>query len=279
MGLGFELIHEYPCKKAVLLFHGMTGSPFELKKFGQYLYMNGYDVFADSLPGHGDRVEEIHTVKYGDWLNFSYARFENLKSQYKEVFVAGLCLGAVLALAVSVKYGNEVSGVLSLSTTLYLDGWRLPWYSFLMPLGLSTLIRFYYNYPECEPYGIKNLKTRNIIKRLLEKGDVGMNYFPMSAIYELLKLSRSVRKTLNRVHIPLLLIHSKEDDLTGVKSAKLVYDKAQSEDKEMVLLNNSYHMVLYDNEKDLVFNKCLEFLNQHCTSKDINSRKAEVVCC
>lgn len=278
MSLDFELVHENSSKKAVLLFHGMTGSPFELKKFGQYLYGNGYDVYADCLPGHGDKVDEIYTVKYQDWLNFAYKRFEYLKSKYDEVFVSGLCLGAVLALAVAAKFQHEVSGVIALSTTLFLDGWRLPWYSFLMPLGLSTLIRFYYNYPECEPHGIKNIKTRKIVKKLLEKSDVGMNYFPMSAIYELLKLSRAVRKTLHRVTIPLLLIHSKEDDLTSPKGAKLVYNKATTDDKELIILEDSYHMVLYDNEKEFVFAKCLEFMNKHQKAVNLVS-ESEAVCC
>lgn len=275
MTLNFVLTHEIPCKKAVLLFHGMTGSPFELKKFGQFLYANGYDVYADCLPGHGDKVEEIYTVTYQDWLNFSFQRFQDLKSRYDEVFVSGLCLGAVLALAVASKFKNEVSGIISLSTTLFLDGWRLPWYSFLMPLGLSTLVRFYYNYPECEPHGIKNLKTRKIVKKLLEKSDVGMNYFPMSAIYELLKLSRAVRKNLREINVPILIIHSKEDDLTSVKSAYLVYNNISSNDKEIIILEDSYHMVLYDNEKEFVFNKCLEFLNLHSKLPS----EAEAVCC
>lgn len=275
MTLNFELIHESSCKKAVLLFHGMTGSPFELKKFGQFLYANGYDVYADCLPGHGDKVEEIYTVKYQNWLDFAYSRFRDLKSEYEEVFVSGLCLGAVLALAVGAKYKDEVSGVISLSTTLFLDGWRLPWYSFLMPLALSTMVRFYYNYPECEPHGIKNLKTRKIVKKLLEKSDVGMNYFPMSAIYELLKLSGAVRKNLKEIDIPILLVHSREDDLTSTKGAYLVFNGISSKDKELIILEDSYHMVLYDNEKEFVLNRCLEFLNAH--SQIVQEK--EVVCC
>ena len=274
MSFNFEFVHsdETP-KGAVLLFHGLTGSPFELKKYGQFLYNNGYDVFAECLPGHGDKFDEIYTVKYNDWLDFAYTRFENLKSGYEKVFVSGLCLGAVLALAVAIKYYDKVDGIISLSTTLFLDGWRLPWYKFLIPIGLSTILRFYYCYPECEPHGIKNQKTRNIVKKLLAKGDVGMNDFPMTGIYELLKLSDVVIKNLDKITTPILLIHSKEDDLTSIRSAEIVYKKISSKDKEKIILNDSYHMVLYDNEKEFVFNKALSFLNSH-----VNSFEKELVC-
>ena len=276
MSFDIELIHEdIKSKGAVLLFHGLTGSPFELRKYAQFLHNNGYDVFAQCLPGHGERFEEIYTVKYQDWLDFAYNKFSELRAKYDKVFVSGLCLGAVLALAVGIKFRDEIDGVISLSTTLFLDGWRLPWYKFLIPVGLSTILRFYYCYPECEPHGIKNQKTRNVVKKLLAKGDVGMNDFPMTGIYELLKLSKFVIKNLKDFHSPILLIHSKEDDLTSVKSAEIVYNKISSEEKEKIILYDSYHMVLYDNEKEFVFNKALEFLNSHV---QIQKEEKECVC-
>ena len=268
MSLDFILRHEdIKPKGAVLLFHGLTGSPFELKKYGQFLYDNGFDVFAECLPGHGEKFEEIYTVKYQDWLDFAYSRFSTLKSEYNNVFLSGICLGAVLAIATAIKFKDEVSGVIALSTTLYLDGWRLPWYKFMIPLALSTIIRFYYCYPECEPHGIKNERTRKVIKKLLEKGDVGMNDFPMTGIYELLKLSAYERKILHEMTAPILLIHSKYDDLTSEKSANVVYKNISSKDKELIILEDSYHMVLYDNEKDFVYNKALGFINAHCAAE------------
>ncbi|MBQ7449958.1 alpha/beta hydrolase [bacterium] len=276
MSFDFEFIHqEDKPKGAVLLFHGLTGSPFELKKYAQFLHNSGYDVFAECLPGHGEKFNEIYTVKYQDWLDFAYEKFFALRQKYQKVFISGLCLGAVLALAVGIKFRNEVDGVISLSTTLYLDGWRLPWYKFLIPIGLSTILRFYYCYPECEPHGIKNPKTRNIVKKLLAKGDVGMNDFPMTGIYELLKLSDVVIKDLEKFKAPILLIHSKEDDLTSVRSAEIVYNKISSKKKEKIILYDSYHMVLYDNEKEFVFNKALEFLNSHV---EFPVKEKECVC-
>ena len=263
-------------KRAVLLFHGLTGSPFELKKYAQFLNKNGFDVYADCLPGHGDKVKDIYTIRYTDWLEFAYKKFEELSSVYDEVFVSGLCLGAVLAIAVGMKYPDRVKGVISLSTTLYLDGWRLPWYRIFMPFALSTIVRFYYNYPECEPHGIKNEKVRAVVKKLLAKGDVGMNDFPMTAFYELLKLSKFVISRLKNFTSPILLLHSKYDDLTSTKSAKVVFGRISSADKQLIILEDCYHMVLYDNEKEFVFDKSAEFMN---IRSEIKNTEEACVCC
>ncbi len=262
MGSAFEFLNENNHKKAVLLFHGLTGSPFEMKKFGKFLSINGYDVYGGCLPGHGEYKSDIYTVSYNDWIKYAENLFEKLNQKYEEVYVGGLCLGAVVSLYLCEKYQEKVKGAILLSTTLYLDGWRLPWYACFMPFGLNTIFRYYYQYPECEPYGVKNKRIREIVKKAL-KTDGGMDTYPMCAFHELLELSQDVRYDLDMVTSPLLIIHSREDDLASKKGAEEVYKEVSSKEKELIILEDSYHMVLYDNEKDYVFNKSLDFLNKH----------------
>ncbi len=102
-----------------------------------------------------------------------------------------------------------------------------------------------------------------------------MNDFPMTGFYELLKLSSYVRKNLKSFNTPILLIHSKEDDLTSTNSAKVVYNNISSFDKEMIILDNSYHMVLYDNDKQFVFDKALSFIQERTKSE---KPEPELVC-
>ncbi len=260
MVLNFHFTHKEKTNRAILLFHGMTGSPYELKKFGQFLYKEGFDVFADCIPGHGKDFQNILKVTYKDWEFFAHKSFETLALRYDKVYVGGLCLGALLALSVAEKYPQVVNGILSLSTTLYLDGSRMPWYKCLLPIGLFTITRFFYTYPEGEPYGIKNEKTRHLIKKLLEQNNVGMDNYPMSCIYELCRLSKRVQNDLKKVTAPILIIHSIQDDLTSTKSAYKVFRGISSDNKKLVLLKDSYHMILYDNDRDYVFDLCKTFL-------------------
>lgn len=273
MGSAFEFINDINTKKAVLLFHGLTGSPFEMKKFGKFLYEHGYDVFGACLPGHGEFKKDIYTVSYEDWVDSASSFFEKLTEKYENVYVGGLCLGAVVSLAIAEKYPQKVKGTVLLSATLYLDGWRLPWYACLMPLGLNTIFRYYYQYPECEPYGVKNKRIRKIVKKAL-KSDGGMDTYPMCAFHELLELSQVVRFDLDLVTSPLLVIHSSEDDLASKKGAEEVFHNVSSSNKKLIILKDSYHMILYDNEKDFVFEKSLEFLDN--LSKGVELKVATV---
>ena len=259
--LDFEFKHEKSCKRAVLLFHGMTGSPFEMKKLGRALFEADFDVFCYCLPGHGTSPISIKTVKWEDWYTDSTSHYRDLSKKYDEVFLGGLCMGAVLALAIASEY-DDVKGILSLSTTLFLDGWTIPWYNFLMPMGLHTILRYYYSFPEREPYGLKNETLRKKIAALQKQNTVALDNYPMSCIYELLKMSKAAQKNMHRVKSPVLLMHAKEDDLTSPKSAEFVYKNISSSIREYIQLENSYHLVVMDNERDFVFGKCIEFMNK-----------------
>ena len=112
----------------------------------------------------------------------------------------------------------------------------------------------------------------------MQKNTVAMDNYPLSSIYELLKLSKKVRQNIKKVFAPVLIIHSLEDDLTSTKSAKFTYKNVSSFYKEYMELKDSYHLILYDNEKEKVYNKTTEFINalsykRNITLKELQNKK------
>ena len=84
----------------------------------------------------------------------------------------------------------------------------------------------------------------------------------------------SGKKNLKKVNCPVLCIHSKYDNLSSTKGAKVVLNGVSSKIKQYVELNDSFHMVLYDNEKEFVMNTVKEFLSK-LVSAEVEK---EVVC-
>ncbi len=264
-GIDFELLHteeEYNTKKdAILLFHGLTGSPFEMKKYGEFLFKNGYDVFCYSFPGHGERIDEIESVTWKDWCEFAQNKYSILRKNYNHFFVSGLCLGAAMAIYLA-ENNDDLSGVMALSTTLFLDGFCIPWTIVLLPFVLRTIIRFYYTFPEDKSFGVKNERTRKGLAKVTAKANIGMDNYPLNCVYGLLRLSKNVRKNLSKVNCPILCIHSKFDNLSSTKSASVVMNGVSSKIKKYIEIQDSYHMILYDNEKEFVMNSVKKFVEE-----------------
>ena len=260
----------------ILLFHGLTGSPFEMKKYGNFLYELGFDVYCYSFPGHGDDLDNIQKVTYKDWCNFAQEKYSFLRAQYKNFFVSGLCLGAAISLYLA-EHNSDLTGIISLSTTLFLDGFCMPKRRCLLPLALKTVFRYFYTFPEDDCLGVKNITTRKSLAKIMSKTTIGMDNYPLSCVYELLELSKIVRKDLKKINTPILIIHSKYDNLTSVKSAKVVYEGISSKNKKYIELEDSYHMVLYDNEKQFVMKSVAEFIHDllELNTEDSNCERVE----
>jgi carboxylesterase len=151
-----------------------------------------------------------------------------------------------------------------LSPPLFLDGWggsRLRPLRYLMYCvpGLRHLIRV----PEGEPFGIKNDRIRNLIRRALKKGSgVHYPYVPLAAIAQVDWMRFAVRRALPQVACETLVMHSEEDEVTSIRSAEFVCEHLGSRDVTLVRLTDSYHMITLDNERDTVADRTLAFLQR-----------------
>jgi len=242
---------------AVLLIHGLSGNPLEMQYLSKRLRKEGFAVYAPHIEGYGfgERAHPFATGTWQDWRAQILETFDAIALDHRNVCVAGLCVGAVLALDLAAERPGRVSALSLLATTLFYDGWSLPWYQFLAPLAYYTPLRNLYSYRERHPYGVKNEFLRKWIAReMTEKSTsiAGASRLPMNAVLQAKKLIRQVKKTMPTVTAPALVVHAIEDDVASVRSAEFVLDNIGSDDVDFVLLRDSYHMVTLDNEKDRV---------------------------
>jgi carboxylesterase len=251
---------------AVLLIHGLQGVPTEMLTLAKRLHKAGYSVSVPHFKGYGyTEGDTPHSVTpWRDWRGQVMLELRNMKRQYKTVSVGGLCIGAVLALSVAEEASADISGLSLLATTLFYDGWSIPWYRFMLPLGYYTPLRYMYAYREREPFGLKNQQLRRWVAREMShktSSIAGASNLTLPAIHEAELLIKSVKRNLHKVTAPALIIHAMEDDVATPRSADFVTTHIGSSNVHKVMLHDSYHMITLDNERELVANETVKFFD------------------
>jgi len=244
---------------SVLLIHGLTGSPFEMKYLARKLNKAGFTVKGPCLEGHCTTLKNLSKTNWKDWYRSVHESFIEMKKSSDTVSVVGLCMGALLSLHLSYELGSEVAAVSLISTTLFYDGWSLPWFKFLLPIAYYTPLRYIYSYSETEPYGIKNKPLRERIINLMKNDSIAYARTPAKSMHELFRLIREVKKELPAITTPTLILHSSEDDLTSTKNPDYVEGKIGSKIVRKIILDDSYHMMTIDNQKDRVAEETIKF--------------------
>jgi alpha-beta hydrolase superfamily lysophospholipase len=101
----FELVPEQ-VKGGALLLHGLTDSPYSLRRIGEILYARGFYVLSLRLPGHGTIPGALTQVSWEDWVAASRIGARHVRERIgneKPFFMAGYSNGGGL----SVKYALD----------------------------------------------------------------------------------------------------------------------------------------------------------------------------
>ena len=268
---------------AVLALHGLLGNPLEMHYLGKRLQGAGYTVHIPLIPGYGYAAglgAARRAATYKDWYADVVRHFDELKLKHATVSVAGLCIGAVLALRLASERGEEIAAVSLLATTLAYDGWSLPWYRFLLPLAYYTPLRRIYAYQERTPYGVKNVKLQRWIAReMAVKGTSAAGAAQLSAegLFQAHRLIKEARARIALVHTPALIIHAEEDDMASPRSADFVASNISSTIRRKIILHDSYHIITLDNEKGIVADETIAFFDDQVRPAHRNPHSPESI--
>jgi len=266
--LGATGFYEPRGSDAVLLIHGLTGTPAEMRHLARKLRRKGFSVMVPQLAGHCGSIKELKHSRWQDWYQSVDAAFRYLSDRHHKVFVSGLSMGALLALELAAQHGDRVAGLGLLSPTFFYDGWNMPKFRrSLLPLAFLTPLKHFMYWHEVAPYGIKCERTRAMVHAVLENRDaqasekVGIFKTPLVTVHESSKLIQHVTGSLERVQSPVLVVHSIEDDMASTKNVDFVTQRIASSDVETWLIDNTYHVLTLDRRKEDVADRVGEFFS------------------
>jgi carboxylesterase len=238
----------------VLLFHGLLSSPQEFGLIAATLRGHGLMHEAVTVPGY-TFAPDPRSPEWRRWRDAAIAVIESRVEPYQPVVLGGLCMGGVLAAAAALESRCRITGLVLISPSFTYDGWGLQPIRHLRHLGYWTGLDRFFSVAERKPYGIKNPKIRKWVTRELDErtqSAVGPARVPLRALREAERMTAVVRAGLHDLGCPLLMIHAREDEITRLESVQRLFDALPTRDKELAILENSYHMVTVDNDRHQV---------------------------
>ncbi|RMH66634.1 MAG: alpha/beta fold hydrolase [Calditrichaeota bacterium] len=242
---GAEPIYETGGPIGILMLHGFTGTPYEFRELAERCSGKGYTVDVPLLDGHGTKSADINRCHWHDWYGTAKKHLFDLRKKCHTVFVIGQSMGGTLAVHLAAHY--QVEGVVLLAPAYRLKH-RL---SFLAPI-----VAPFWHLKRKQGGGpdIQNLKSRKVC--------VCYPKIPIKGVVQLKNMIAHVADDFQDVHIPVLLAHAVQDHTIRFKGSKELYERLSSRDKTFLELNNSFHVLTLDNDKDIVFREIETFIQK-----------------
>ena len=184
--------------KTIILLHGLTGTPNEMRSLAFYFNKGGYSVVCPRLARHGLPLDDLKHVTWEEIYEGLRGVFMQALETGDRVYVGGLSMSALFVLMLAEEFGDKVAGGVCLSVSLF---------------------------------------------------------------YQLQRLVRAVTPMLGRVNAPMLLIHPRQDDTASIKNSQFIFDRIASATKKLIILEDSYHIITADQEREKVARDMKEFLD------------------
>jgi len=244
------LLHHPETNRGVLLIHGLMAAPEEVREWADFLYSQGYTVYAPRLAGHGTSALDLAEQSFYDWVDSVNRGHNILKTCCGQIVVAGFSTGAGLALHQAVTKPGAFKAVISISAPLkfksfssrfaeQLDRWNL----FLSAMGIKRLrMDFVLNHPD-NPH-------------------INYGRCPVRSIVQVKALMKKVYAVLPSLLIPVLIIQADNDPKVEAKSGRKIYDCISSPDKIYREVHFHLHGIVRGEITCDVFPEVADFLNR-----------------
>jgi carboxylesterase len=235
-------------EKAILLVHGWTSVPYEVRRLGVFLNESGYAVHAPMLRGHGTVPKDLEVIKWTDWLSDLQAEYLEMKKKYQKVYIGGTSIGSNLAVMLA-KNNADVSGIILMAMPYKIKFEKLICYFAKLHLFFKK-----YNKKVYPPtFGVSTTITRLI----------SYQAYPVASALETFELVRISRKCLGNISQPCLILQSTHDHVVSKKSAEKIYAKISSKIKKIRHIEKAYHTFISDIKNENVFQDILNFLDEN----------------
>lgn len=229
----------------ILLVHGFSGSPVEMRGLGTRLAADGHAVSAVRLAGHTGNPADLAAASWRDWLDSVEQGYEHLQQRCVDVYVCGFSVGGALAVLLSTR--RRVRRLALLATPARLsDDWRvgvlpvvryvMPWF---YPLGNADFSDPFLRQKAREHDPDIDLDDPAVQQRLRTSVRIST-----AAIDQAARVVNRARGLLPRVTAPTLVLQGRQDETVPANSAEIIYQRLGSTQKRLVWMENTGHQLL-----------------------------------
>jgi carboxylesterase len=230
----------------VLLSHGYTATPIEVRLLGEYLHQQGgYTVSGPRLPGHGTTLQDLHWTRWRHWVKHLEQALAELQAQCQTVWVGGESMGGLLALYLAAHH-PEVSGVLLYAPAIQP---RNPF------SGVTPWLQFF------RTALVKN-RQKTAPTTVVDERWQGYTQDSIPAVAQMHYLSQQVWRALPHIKQPLFIAQGLQDQTLKPEGAQALFDRVGSSRKELVWFERATHCLLLDQDWEQAAAKTLAFMQQ-----------------
>ncbi len=239
-------------RSGVVLAHGYSSAPAEVRQLAEHLHDQGHNVYAVRLWGHGTAPHNLDEISWQDWLHTYLRGYACLRDTCDHVVLGGFSTGGLIALMAATEIGQPVDGIFSICAPSRLKDIRaamvpaMNWWN-------DLLDKFNINKAQIE-----------YVESNAENPHINYRHIYVSGLVQLDKFMKKAMRALPQLQAPALVMHGSNDPTVDPRAADRIYRAIGSEDKEFELVTADRHVIVNGKECDHLYRHIGDFVGACC---------------
>lgn len=228
----------------VLVVHGFTGNPGSMRGLANAFVEAGFHVEMPQLAGHGTDIQDMLPTGWADWTRDADAAYATLCQRANKIVVAGLSMGGSITLWMAAQH-PEVQGIVCVNPAT-------------MPLP-DELMQVVQGMLDAGEVQVEAIGSDIADPAVVELAYQATPLAPLMSFQKdgLVPLSQRY----GAITVPLLLFTSTQDHVVAPSDSDALA-AAYGGAVERVILERSYHVATQDYDREIIFEKSVDFVRK-----------------
>lgn len=235
-------------QSSVLLLHGFTGTPAEMRPLGEKLAQDGFRSIGIMLPGFGPDIINLNQRKQRDWLSAAEQTWQQITYASQRSILVGYSMGASIAIQVAVAAPPDLLVLIS-------PFWRAPGLlPGLVPVAkrivpnLRPFRNANFEEPRLRHMFSKMLPTANLDDATVQQTIRDEFVLPLSAIDEVLRMGRRSYHLASQLQTKTLVIQGKHDIVVRPQETRRLVSRLPANLTTSIEIDAGHDMILENSE-------------------------------
>lgn len=249
-------------KALIIGVHGYAEHSGRYSHVGEFFASNGFAFYMHDLRGHGKSDGERGYVdSFWDFINDldQFMNYVRRKEDEEKSFLLGHSMGGLISVIYAIEHPTKISGLITsgaaLKTSIKIGK--------IQEALMKTLSKVR---PKYRPEIIieSSLLTHDPeINKAYEEDPLVFKFGTVRLLTEMTKAMDWAWKNVERLNVPVLMLHGSEDKIVPVEASKEFFDLVKVADKELKIFNGFYHEIMNEKGKEEVLRTILKWILRH----------------
>ncbi len=245
----------------IIFLHGLGAHSLRFEEAANFFKKHSFNVYAFDFTGFGkSQGYRGHIESFTTYLNetLSILKLSQIEFPKSPKFIIGESMGGVIGLLFAKYYQEYLNGLILLSPAVKIK----------IPISAKKKMDAAFNlifnkFKQYELPYTKEMLTRDFKwQKKLQKDELDVKSVTAKFYFELDKAIKSMRNVVKDIKLPVFILQAGDDLLIDTEGVKEIFGQLGSNAKELEVMENFYHALSIDVDRQIVYNLILRWINK-----------------